>query len=249
MTEEKKKGTNGKGEDAEFHIGAEALQEKPVTVKVIDRRFWVKKYKDPNDIEADDSAIQDVSLKPSYVEELEKKYEDAMGRLQTLSDAYKRMRDEQDRLRERLTKQKDHQIFEFKRSFFNKTLEIVDNFERALDAAMSNDKDNPILIGLKMILNQFERLLEQEGVKRLEPLGEVFNPNTAEVVEVIEVNEPEKDHIILEVVQPGYQLGDFLLRPARVKVGQYAGMTEHTSTSQDQPQDDSNSQSSSEHSK
>ncbi|MCS7312707.1 MAG: nucleotide exchange factor GrpE, partial [Acidobacteria bacterium] len=78
----------------------------------------------------------------------------------------------------------------------------------------------PILAGLRMIYDQMERFLAGEGVEKIEPVGEAFDPSSAEVVEVVEVDRDELDHRILEVVQPGYRLGGQLLRPARVRVGQ-----------------------------
>jgi molecular chaperone GrpE len=69
--------------------------------------------------------------------------------------------------------------------------------------------------GLKMILKDFQRILESEGVKEIETLRKDFDSGTMDAVDTVE---GEKNKVI-EVISKGYLLKGKLLRPARVKVG------------------------------
>ncbi|MDX1502059.1 MAG: nucleotide exchange factor GrpE [Thermoanaerobaculia bacterium] len=93
-------------------------------------------------------------------------------------------------------------------------VEIVDNLERALAAEGSADD---LRQGIELIVKQMHALLQRAGVHRVESVGEPFDPRVHEAMmrhEDPEVDEPTVD---LEL-QPGYQMHDRLLRPARVRV-------------------------------
>ncbi len=88
-----------------------------------------------------------------------------------------------------------------------KLLPVVDALEEA--AAIINDS------GVLLILKQLREVLNSEGVKEIEAEGQKFDPNLHEAVEV---TAGEKDQVI-EVVAKGYIMGDRVIRPAKVKVG------------------------------
>lgn len=81
-----------------------------------------------------------------------------------------------------------------------------------LDLASKHINDQ----GLTMIIEQLQQLLQEEKVVQFEPLGETFNPQSMECVELVE----GKANHVVEVIQKGYRLDDYLIRPAKVKVGQ-----------------------------
>ena len=101
-----------------------------------------------------------------------------------------------------------------KRATLAKFLPVLDNLERALavDAESSGLRD-----GLQATQREFESLLASEGVKRLVVVGEPYDPRTAEAIGTRETDEAAED-VVLQEVQPGYALGDDVLRPARVIV-------------------------------
>ncbi|MDO8657941.1 MAG: nucleotide exchange factor GrpE [Candidatus Levybacteria bacterium] len=69
--------------------------------------------------------------------------------------------------------------------------------------------------GLELSIKQFQDVLKEEGLIRVETTGCKFNPETMECVETVE---GEEGKVIVEL-SAGYLLNDKLLRPARVKVG------------------------------
>jgi len=93
------------------------------------------------------------------------------------------------------------------RNLIIRLLPFLDN----LDKAEIFIKDS----GLKMIRDSFYKVLNEAGVEEIIVLGKEFDPNVAEVVEVVE---GEKDNIVTEVARKGYMLNGNILRIAQVKV-------------------------------
>ncbi len=96
-------------------------------------------------------------------------------------------------------------------------LPIFDNFKRAQTHAPKdvNEETTKWLQGIGMSINQLEKLLQDFGVKKIEALGQKFNPDFHEA---LAQDKGEKD-IVIEELDAGYTLGDKVLRHAKVKVG------------------------------
>lgn len=96
-------------------------------------------------------------------------------------------------------------------------LPIVDNFDRALAAAKESNDYEALQKGLDMIYRQFDQVLAQEGLERIESVGQPFNPDVHQAVMQVETEEYEEG-IVVEELQKGYKLKDKVLRVAMVKV-------------------------------
>ena len=106
-------------------------------------------------------------------------------------------------------------ISKFCISGFAKDILIVrDN----LTLAISNcEKDDPILEGIKLTLNELDRILGTHGIKIIEALGNAFDPNLHQAM--LEVEDSEKDPgVVVRVMQDGFMINNRLLRPALVGV-------------------------------
>jgi molecular chaperone GrpE len=93
---------------------------------------------------------------------------------------------------------------------------IIDNFERALNAAKKELPEN-IITGIEMIYRQLHNLLSQEGVEPVESVGKPFDPVYQDAFERIETTEYPEGTVTAEV-QKGYLLHGKVLRPALVIV-------------------------------
>lgn len=103
---------------------------------------------------------------------------------------------------------------------------ILDSFEMALFHATTTraeDKKQSTSLeeGLTQTYNQLISMLSNAGIAQINPHGEHFDPTRHEAVESVNVQEKEKDNIVLEVRQKGYAIDGTILRPARVRVGVY----------------------------
>lgn len=98
-----------------------------------------------------------------------------------------------------------------------RVLPVVDDFERALAAAEVGDHDPSWLEGFRLIAQKLWSILESEGVRRMESIGEPFDPNLHDAL-LADENAAVKDTVV-EEYESGYYIRDEVLRPAKVKVG------------------------------
>lgn len=93
-------------------------------------------------------------------------------------------------------------------------LPIIDNFERALDAA--SNKEDSFYKGVDMIKDQLYRLLEKYNIKEIKALGEKFDPNIHHAISTVDTQ--EEAGTVVEVYQKGYLMEDKVVRPSMVIV-------------------------------
>jgi len=109
-------------------------------------------------------------------------------------------------------------------SFARDVLAVADNMERALEAldAELRETANPaiktLLDGVELTERELMKVLEKHGVKRFEPKkGDKFDPNLHQAM--YELPDPSQPAgTVAQVVQPGYMIGERMLRPALVGV-------------------------------
>ncbi len=69
--------------------------------------------------------------------------------------------------------------------------------------------------GLKLIKDEFDKILIEEGLEEIEVAGSIYNPEIAEAIETVD---GEQDNKIVEVIRKGYKLNNKVIQPAQVKV-------------------------------
>ena len=201
-----------------------------VPVKVVDRRWWAR----GEDAPGSDTAA---SLKPSYVEELERKLADSEKQAQEYLGKYRQASQEFEVARARMRKELAKDAERSRRDVLASLLEVVDNLDRAIDAArkttktprpgsgqaprpgsgQENDAADPLLQGVELVRQQFLSKLEGFGVTRIPTEGAMFDPLVHEAVTTVPGDEPA-DGRIAGVIAQGYRIGDEVLRPALVAV-------------------------------
>ena len=108
-------------------------------------------------------------------------------------------------------------------NFARDMLSVSDNLRRALDAIPAEAKASgdagfkALIDGVEITERAMLSGLERHGVKKLEPQGEKFDPNFHQAM--FEVQNPDvAPNTVVQVVQPGYSIGERVLRPAMVGV-------------------------------
>ena len=95
-------------------------------------------------------------------------------------------------------------------------LPALDNLDRALAAAA---QDDPLLEGVRLVRSELSAALARAGVESFSPLGERFDPALHEAMATAkQPDDGAESGTIVEVYQPGYRLGQTIIRPARVVV-------------------------------
>jgi molecular chaperone GrpE len=93
-------------------------------------------------------------------------------------------------------------------------LPALDNLDRALEAAA---QDDPLLEGVRLVRSELSAALGRVGIESFSPEGESFDPLEHEAMAQQPVEGAESGTVV-EVYQPGYRLGQSIIRPARVLV-------------------------------
>lgn len=104
-----------------------------------------------------------------------------------------------------------------KEEMLKKLIKHYEDLHRALKVLDSLKKGESVKKGFKMIVDNFEKFLEDEGVKPMHSEGEKFDPYKHEAL-LVEENEVLPENIILEEIDKGYYLNNKVLKPAGVKI-------------------------------
>lgn len=150
------------------------------------------------------------------VEELPKKEE---KKEEDFKEKYYYLAAEMQNMQRRFDKEKENLLKYGSEKILRDMLDVVDNFERTLGFIQTDEdeKVKNIAVGIDMITKQFVSTLEGHGLKKVEALGQEFDPNFHEALSQ-QADESKKDMEIIQVHQNGYTLNERLLRPAKVVV-------------------------------
>jgi molecular chaperone GrpE len=127
-------------------------------------------------------------------------------------------------------------------SFARDILGVADNMHRAMQAlddelrAKADEATKALLEGVELTERELMNVLEKHGVKRIEPLGQKFDPNRHQAMyEIEDLGVPSGS--VIQVVQAGYLIGERVLRPAMVAVAK-GGPKAAPATSAEPPAND-----------
>lgn len=154
-------------------------------------------------------------------QELQKNLDLKTAECQGLNEKYLRLAAEFDNFK-RLTQRDQRDQIKFgNEQILRELLPVVDNLDRAMKSAQTNDA---LVQGVELTLKQLLGVLMKFGVKPIESVGQPFDPATQQAVaQVTSSSIPE--HHVVEEFQKGYLLHDRILRPAMVTVSTGAAHT------------------------
>jgi len=143
------------------------------------------------------------------VQELEQK-------IAELTEALQRERADSINLRRRIDEERAQLADFYKAMVVRELLPAIDNLERALMHVPKDLKDHDYVKGVQGVVKQFEQCFKQLGVQRIKAVGEDFDPRLHEAVHMEDAGGDKE--LISEELQPGYLLGNEVIRHATVKV-------------------------------
>jgi molecular chaperone GrpE len=151
--------------------------------------------------------MKDDGRKLKDLEEKTEKYLNSLLRTQADFDNYKKSNQrENERYRLR-----------FKEEILKKMIKHYEDLQRALKVLETREIDESIRNGFIMIVKNFEKILEEEGVKAMNTVGEKFDPYKHEAL-LVEENDEIPENTIIEEIDKGYYLNNIILKPAGVKI-------------------------------
>lgn len=140
---------------------------------------------------------------------LEREKEDAVGK-------YLRLLAEFENYRKRNEKERINWIRNATEKLSLKICDIIDDFERALQAKPDDRETDQFLKGIESIYKKLENVINAEGVQKIEALGKEFDPMYHEAVSYIPAE--EKADTVISVIQNGYIMHNRVIRAAKVAV-------------------------------
>jgi molecular chaperone GrpE len=150
-------------------------------------------------------------------ESLESEVSRVRGELETAKDLMLRTRAELDNYQKRVARQLDEERKFANVPLLRDLLPVLDNIQRAIEAAEKTADAESLLNGFKMVKEQLDRVLERNRCLVIDALHQKFDPHQHEAV----MQQPSAEfpaNTVLHVLQNGYQLHDRVVRPSQVIV-------------------------------
>ncbi len=155
------------------------------------------------------------------VERLNRRIQNLEEQLDRTLNAYRREKGELERIRERLERDRERKLVQDKTRAFAALFGPLDVLHRSIDEAEKGGNPKAILEGFKLVYRQIVAGLEEAGLKRFDPTGELFDPEFHEALMAQPVKKRSEDNRVLMVTKAGYTADGQLVRPAQVIVGKY----------------------------
>lgn len=153
----------------------------------------------------------DVDELLARLQDAEARYEEALGDLRRVAADF-------DNYRKRMSREHERVIARAGERILAKLLPVLDDLGRALEAA-EHHEEAKVLEGVRMTRDQLLGVLVSEGVEEI-PAEGAFDPHVHEALAVTPGPPDVAGGTVIEVVQPGYRLGEVVIRPARVVVAE-----------------------------
>lgn len=134
-------------------------------------------------------------------------------------DKYLRLQAEFDNFRKRTLREKMELVQSGSAECVKNFLPLMDDLQRALEAIEKSNDLEALREGVKLIVQKFRETLKKQNVKEIEALGLELDTDHHEAVARFDAGKEKKGKIV-DVVQPGYKMGDKVLRFAKVVVGE-----------------------------
>ncbi|WP_235891177.1 nucleotide exchange factor GrpE [Sphingobacterium lumbrici] len=157
---------------------------------------------------------------PQTEQETVSKEEKLTQELAESNDRYARLFAEFDNYKKRTSKERIDLIQSAGQGVITKLLPIIDDFDRALHAMSTAQDVDSVKQGIELVNSKFKKLLENEGLKEMEVLGQPFDAEYQEAITAIPAPDEDQKNKVLDVVEKGYFLNDKVIRFAKVVIGQ-----------------------------
>jgi len=141
----------------------------------------------------------------------------ARKRIDELARAYQAGERDREDFKLRLQRERERMIDVEKAEIAVTLIEAIDE----LDMSLRTPDSSKLYEGVKLIRDKMVKKLEGKGFERVELLGQQFDPQLAEAVDIEVTAEREQDGVITEVVRPAYRSKGKVIRPGKAKVARY----------------------------
>lgn len=168
----------------------------------------------------DDVIIEE--LEGKKIKKIQEKLRLCQKERQEFLDGWQRAQADSINIKKRAEDEKKNIVSYATEEILQELFPVLDAFDMVFKDSDALEKVDPNWVkGVEYILVQFNSVFNNRNIESFSPLNEKFNQDEHNSIELIETDDKKKDHVVLEVVQKGYKIGDKVVRPATVKVGSY----------------------------
>jgi len=144
----------------------------------------------------------------------------AQAEIEELKDKYLRSVAEFDNYRKRTLKERAELILNGGEKVIAAILPVIDDMERAIENGAKTDNPEVLREGMTLIHQKFLKILEAQGVSKIETEDADFDTDIHEAVAMVPGMGDDKKGKVIDCLQQGYKLNDKVIRHAKVAVGQ-----------------------------
>ena len=144
----------------------------------------------------------------------------AQAEIEELKDKYLRSVAEFDNYRKRTLKERAELILNGGAKVIAAILPVIDDMERAMENGAKTDDPEVLREGMTLIHQKFLKILEAQGVSKIETEDADFDTDIHEAVAMVPGMGDDKKGKVIDCLQQGYKLNDKVIRHAKVAVGQ-----------------------------
>jgi len=176
---------------------------------------------------------------PEAVSRLENEVAEARTAAAQATDKYLRLAAEFDNYKKRSLKERTEAHTRAQADLIAKLVDALDDLARFAHIDPAETTARTYHEGVDMVERKVWKQLDAIGVTRIDQAGVPFDPNQHEAVTMAPASAAAQDHTVGAILQPGYKIGDALIRPARVVVLNWQGESPATSQPDGRPVADS----------
>jgi molecular chaperone GrpE len=159
-------------------------------------------------------AVEAPEVSQAELEELQARIQSLEAKAAENLDGWQRAVADFQNYKKRIDRDRESDKAVMKGDLIRRVLPVLDDLQRALK---DRPADSSWAAGIELIARKFESVLKSEGVVRIDAEGQPFDPNYHEAISYESADGTESGNVI-GVVQNGYMLGDYVIRPAQVRV-------------------------------
>jgi molecular chaperone GrpE len=178
-------------------------------------------YEAGDDADLDDSVVAEENLQDT-VKKLRVKLAKAVAEKQEYLTGWQKDKAEFMNARKR-DKEANETFVKFaNENLVNEFIPVLDSFNMAMGNKEAWEKaDKNWRMGVEYIFTQLKKVLEDNGLAEIDPIGKPFDPMRDEAISFEPVTDASKDQTITTVIQKGYMLNGKALKAPKVKVGEF----------------------------
>ena len=190
-------------------------------IKIEDEETLNEDPVDMTDKEAEENAAEESTADTQEEEPVEQDpLEKAQAEIEELKNQLLYKAAEFDNYRKRTLKERAELILNGGEKFITAILPIIDDMERAIESGAKTDDPEVLREGMTLIHQKFMKILEAQGVSRIDTENADFDTDVHEAVAMVPGMGDDKKGKVIDCLQQGYKLNDQVIRHAKVAVGQ-----------------------------